>query len=455
MTGLRFPEGFTWGAATAAYQIEGAAHEDGRGQSIWDTYSEAPGNVRNGDTGAVATDHYHRWRDDIALMRELGLDAYRFSIAWPRIQPTGSGAANQRGLDFYRQLVAGLRDAGIEPYPTLYHWDLPQPLEDAGGWPARETAERFAEYAAIAAAGLPEVRHWLTLNEPLCSAYLGYGLGRHAPGGHDGRQAVRAAHHLLLGHGLAVSAIRAANPGAEVGIVLNLEPMRPETPSVEDVEAALLVDGMHNRLFLDPVFRGAYPADILDHLAPLMDLDHIHDGDLAKIAAPIDVLGVNYYRPTVVAGRDANGHEDALWPGDARISTRTVDGPQTAIGWGVDAAGLEEILVRVRRDYGDIPMLVTENGAAYDDVPDDVGFVHDGQRLEYIDQHLRAAHRAIAAGVDLRGYFVWSLLDNFEWAEGYARRFGIVRVDYETQQRTPKESARWYSKVIAANGLLA
>jgi beta-glucosidase len=455
MSRLNFPDGFTWGAATAAYQIEGAAHEDGRGRSIWDTYSEAPGNVVNGDTGAVAADHYHRWRADIALMQELGLDAYRFSIAWPRIQPTGSGPANRRGLDFYRQLVAGLHDAGIEPYPTLYHWDLPQPLEDAGGWPARETAERFADYAAIMAAELPEVRHWLTLNEPLCSAYLGYGLGRHAPGVRDSRQAVRAAHHLLLGHGLAVAAIRGPNPTAQVGIVLNLEPMRPETPSVLDVDAALLVDGMQNRLFLDPIFRGRYPADVLDHLAPLMALDHIHDGDLATIAAPIDVLGVNYYRPTVVAGRDANGHEDALWPGDARISTRTVDGPQTAIGWGVDSHGLEEILVRVRRDYGNIPMLVTENGAAYDDEPDDLGFVRDRQRLDYIDQHLRAAHRAIAAGVDLRGYFVWSLLDNFEWAEGYARRFGIVRVDYETQQRTPKESARWYSKVIAANGLVA
>jgi beta-glucosidase len=449
---MRFPEQFLWGAATAAYQIEGGANVDGRGLSIWDTYSHTPGLVANGDTGDVAADHYHRWPEDVALMRELGLRAYRFSIAWPRIQPDGKGLVNQKGLDFYRGLIDALIAAGIEPVPTLYHWDLPQALEDVGGWPNRDTANRFADYAGLVVSQLHDgVGTWLTLNEPWCSAFLGYGIGRHAPGVHDPASGVRAAHHLLLAHGLAVDRIRAAG-SARVGVALNLEPMRPATAAPGDVAAAQLADGMQNRLFLDPIFRGAYPADVIEHLRSRMDLGHIRDGDLAVASRPIDVLGVNYYRPTVVAAASAPG-PDTTWPGDGAAQTSTVQGPVTAMGWGVDAAGLEEILVRVRDEYGAVPLLVTENGAAYDDVPPLDGVVADPERVDYLDAHLRAVRRAIGAGVDVRGYFVWSLLDNFEWAEGYAKRFGIVYVDFETQRRVPKQSARWYADVIEANAL--
>ena len=455
-----FPSGFVWGAATAAYQVEGAAGEDGRGVSIWDTFARTPGRVRNGDTGDVAADHYRRWRDDVKLMRDLGLEAYRFSISWPRVQPDGAGATNQRGLDFYSALVDGLLDAGIEPFVTLYHWDLPQALEDAGGWPARETAQRFAEYAAIVFETLGDrVRHWATLNEPWCSAFLGYGSGVHAPGVRDGGKAVAAVHHLLLAHGLAIEAMRAAAPReARLGIVLNLEPRRPASGDPADVAAARLADGMFNRIFLDPLFAGRYPDDVLEHLGSRVSLEHVRDGDAATIAAPIDTLGVNYYRPLTVGARRGEPLRGASapavnWPGEDAIGTPPNDGPTTAMGWPVDATGLDELLVRLRDEYTSLPLYVTENGAAYDDHPDGNGFVQDVDRVAYLSTHLRAAHRALDAGVNLGGYFVWSLLDNFEWAEGYGRRFGIVHVDYATQRRTPKQSALWYSAVIAANGL--
>jgi beta-glucosidase len=436
---LRFPDGFLWGAATAAYHIEGAAEEDGRGLSVWDTFSRSPGCVRNGDTGDTAADHYHRWREDVALMRDLGLRAYRFSVAWPRVQPTGSGPANERGLDFYRRLVDALLDAGIEPFVTLYHWDLPQELQDAGGWPVRETAYRFADYAELVFDAVGDrVRYWATLNEPWCSAFLGYGSGQHAPGIRDQRQAVAAAHHLLLAHGLALQSRPASS---DVGIVLNLSPVRAAAVDERAVAAARLADGMQNRLFLDPIFKGSYPDDVLEQLAQTVDLGHIHDGDAAMIAQPIDVLGVNYYQPITIA---AGGE----------LANMTPEPDRTALGWDVDARGLEELLLRVHDDYGPTPIVVTENGAAYDDDPDSNGYVHDRERVAFLDQHLRAAHRALAGGLELRGYFVWSLLDNFEWAEGYAPRFGLVYVDYETQRRIPKESARWYKEVIAANGLM-
>jgi beta-glucosidase len=451
---LRFPDGFLWGAATSAYQIEGAAREDGRGLSIWDTYARTPGRVLNGDTGDVAADHYHRYLEDVALMQELGLSAYRFGLSWPRVQPGGRGAANERGLDFYRRLVDALLEAGIEPYPTLFHWDLPQELQDAGGWPSRETAYRFEEYAGIVFDAFGDrVGHWLTMNEPWCAAFLGYGMGRHAPGRHDAQEAVAAAHHLMLAHGLAVSRLRVTRPGAEITIVLNVEPHLAATDSPADVAAARLADGMHNRLFLDPVLRGRYPDDLIDHLAARVDLGHIEDGDLATISAPLDLLAVNFYRPTLIAARSqpAPGGWTA-WPGDELIKAVPQAGEHTAMGWPVVPGALEDLLLRLRSDYGGLPIIVTENGAAYDDRLEN-GAVHDTARIAYLDRHLHALHRALEAGVDVRGYFVWSLLDNFEWAEGYSKRFGIVYVDYETLQRTPKASARWYARLIGRNAL--
>jgi beta-glucosidase len=454
---LRFPDEFIWGAATAAYQIEGAANEDGRGVSIWDTFSRSPGRVRNGETGDVAADHYHRWREDVALMRELGLRAYRFSVAWPRVQPTGSGAPNERGLDFYRRLVDALLEAGIEPFLTLYHWDLPQPLQDAGGWPERDTAYRFVEYARHVFEALGDrVTYWSTINEPWCSAFLGYGSGVHAPGIRDPKQAVVASHHLLLGHGLAVTVLRdAATSSTELGIVLNPTPVRAASEDPADLDAARIVDGIQNRLFLDSILKGGYPEDVLCDLGRYLDLGYIHDGDEAAIAAPIDLLGVNYYKPiTVAALRDGAAplHRPSF-PGEEAIEASAPEGALTAMGWDVDAAGLEELLLRLRRDYGSVPLFVTENGAAYEDDPDSNGYVRDRERVAFLDQHVRAAHRALSAGLELRGYFVWSLLDNFEWAEGYGPRFGLVYVDYETQRRIPKQSARWYKQVIATNGL--
>ena len=450
---MRFPDGFVWGASTSAYQIEGAVSEGGRGDSIWDTFAREPGRVSNGDTGDLAVDHYHRFREDVALMGELGLPAYRFSFSWPRIQPGGRGPVNESGLDFYRRLVDALLEAGIEPFATLFHWDLPQELQDEGGWPARETAFRFAEYAGIVAGALGDrVHNWMTLNEPWCSAFLGYGLGLHAPGIRDGQQAVAAGHHLMLAHGLAVPRIRAAAPGSDVGIVLNLAPQDPASDSDADVAAARLSDAMLARFFLDPILRGRYADEVLDHLGPLVDLTHIEDGDAAIIAAPIDVLGINYYHPSRLAARADPGPADwTVWPGDQEIVHAPQEGEHTAMGWVVDPSGLERLLLRLHADYPGVPLIVTENGAAYDDRLEPDGTVRDDGRIAYLDGHLRAAHRALGAGADLRGYFVWSLLDNFEWAEGYSKRFGIVFVDYENLRRVPKESARWYSRVIAGN----
>ncbi|HEX6497662.1 MAG TPA: GH1 family beta-glucosidase [Micromonosporaceae bacterium] len=452
---LRFPPDFLWGAATAAYQVEGASTADGRTPSIWDTFSATPGAVACGHTGAEATDHYHRYEQDIKLMSELGLGAYRFSVAWPRFQPGGRGPVNPAGLAFYDRLVDGLLQAGIEPALTLYHWDLPQELEDAGGWTARDTSERFAEYAGLVAARLGDrVRYWSTLNEPWCSAYLGYATGEHAPGRRDPIASLRAVHHLLLGHGLAIRSLRAHLPAnAQTSIVLNLAQVRPADDSAADVEAARLVDGVYNRVFLSPLFHGEYPADVLAATAHLTDWGFVRDGDLDVVASPIDLLGINYYQPTVVAaGADPDAEAPAL-PGLQDVRFVQPPGPVTDMGWAVDATGLSDLLLRVHRELPDLPILVTENGAAY---PDDVcadGAVHDPDRIEYLRSHLVAAHRALTAGVDLRGYFVWSLLDNFEWAFGYTKRFGLVHVDYSTQRRTLKDSAHWYAKVISRNGV--
>jgi beta-glucosidase len=442
---LRFPAGFVWGAATAAYQIEGATREDGRGPSIWDTFCGTPGKVFAGDTGDVACDHYHRYADDVALMADLGLACYRFSVAWPRIQPDGSGPVEERGIGFYDRLVDELCERGIKSFATLYHWDLPQALEDRGGWPERDVAARFADYAATVYSHLGDRVHtWTTLNEPWCAAFLGYAAGVFAPGRTEPGAAFAAAHHLLLGHGLATQALRAA--GADhVSLTLNLSPV------VGDGRAVALVDGLLNRFFLDPVLLGHYPADIVEHAGRYADLSFMRSEDAATISAPIDLLGINYYNPTVVADLAGSPGEPA-YPGSEGIGFLPTTGPTTAMGWPIEPAGLTAILERVARDYPGMPLMITENGAAFDDRLT-AGQVHDPDRVAYLDSHLRAAHEAIARGVDLRGYLVWSLLDNFEWAKGYSKRFGIVYVDYASQQRTAKDSARWYREVIRNNGL--
>ncbi|MEV7423477.1 GH1 family beta-glucosidase [Streptomyces sp. NPDC091212] len=460
-TELRFPRGFRWGTATAAYQIEGAAAEDGRTPSIWDTFSRVPGRVRNGDTGDIAADHYHRLDEDIALLKELGVTDYRFSVAWPRVQPTGRGPAVQRGLDFYRRLVDGLLAADITPVATLYHWDLPQELEDAGGWPQRETAQRFAEYARITAEALGDrVTTWTTLNEPWCAAFLGYASGVHAPGRTDPAAALRAAHHFNLAHGLATRALRETLPAkAEVSLTLNLHSLRPLTDSAADLDAVRRIDAVGNRIFLDPVFHGRLPEDLVEDTASVTDWSFVRDGDLETISAPIDSLGINYYSPTVVAaaspGEPAGDTEEASpWPGaEGRVRFLPAPGPRTAMDWPVDADGLYELLTRLRDELPGTPLMVTENGAAYDDYADPSGAVHDPERVEYLRGHLTAVHRAIGDGAPVRGYFLWSLLDNFEWAYGYSKRFGIVHVDFATQRRTVKDSARWYAEVVGRGGL--
>ncbi|MGW2339582.1 GH1 family beta-glucosidase [Streptomyces sp. NPDC001661] len=450
-----FPEGFVFGAATASYQIEGAAKEDGRGPSIWDTYSHTPGRTHDGDTGDVACDHYHRYPEDVALLRDLGVDSYRFSIAWPRIQPTGSGPANQKGLDFYSRLVDELLAAGIEPAATLYHWDLPQALEDRGGWRARETAERFGEYAGIVAEHLADrVPRWITLNEPWCSAFLGYSVGRHAPGAKEGTGALAAAHHLLVGHGLAMKALRAAGV-REAGITLNLDRNVPATATAADRAAVARADTQHNLVWTEPLLAGRYPTTETDTWGELIAAeDFRREGDLELIGAPLDFLGVNYYRPIVVADAPHREPDPARRVAtDNRYEERPYpDVRRTAMGWPVVPESFTDLLTALKDRYGNAlpPIHITENGTAEHDTPAADGTVHDPDRITYLHSHLTALRAAMDAGVDVRGYYVWSLLDNFEWALGYAKRFGIVRVDYDTQERTPKDSYHWYRGLIAA-----
>ena len=437
MSDARFPDGFVWGAATAAYQVEGAVDADGRGQSIWDTFCRVPGAIAGGDTGDVACDHYHRYAEDVGLLAELGLGAYRFSIAWPRIQPDGSGAINQKGLDHYRRVVDELLARDVVPYVTLYHWDLPQALQDKGGWPARDTAHRFADYAAVVHDALGDVvQHWITLNEPKVSSHAGYGSGIHAPGIKDQVLRDRAVHHLLLAHGLSLQALRDGRHAAGqqvVGLTLDVSPVAPASDSQADADAARRVDADSHRLFLDPVLRGTYP----------IHLEAVEDGDLGLISAPIDFLGINYYRRILVQGGPT---------GDETVLPEGV--PVTSVNWPVQPDGLREVLVDLQNTYPAMPPIyITENGAAYDDVPAEDGTVDDPLRVEYLHGHLSALRTAIAAGVDVRGDFVWTLLDNFEWAEGFAKRFGIVHVDYATQTRTPKTSAGWLGRVARANAL--
>ncbi|MEU1016046.1 GH1 family beta-glucosidase [Streptomyces sp. NPDC005898] len=463
---LTFPAGFLWGAATSAYQIEGAVREDGRTPSIWDTFSHTPGRTVGGDTGDVAVEHYHRYRDDVALMADLGLNAYRFSVSWSRVQPTGRGPAVQRGLDFYRRLVDELLARGIEPTLTLYHWDLPQELEDAGGWPARETAYRFAEYAGLVAEALGDrVHSWITLNEPWCSAFLGYGSGVHAPGRTDPAAALRAAHHLNLAHGLGTQALRAALPArARVAVSLNSAVVRPLSSSPRDMDARRRIDNLANGIFHGPMLDGAYPADLLTDTAAVTDWSFVHDGDLAAVHQPLDALGLNYYTPTLVSAAPrgteaarADGHgasEHSPWPGSEDVAFHQTPGERTEMGWTIDPTGLHELIMRYSRQAPGLALYITENGAACDDKPDAEGRVHDPQRIAYLQGHLAAVRRALAEGADVRGYYLWSLLDNFEWAYGYSKRFGAVYVDYETQARIPKSSAHWYAAVARAGELV-
>ncbi|MGH9264805.1 MAG: GH1 family beta-glucosidase [Acidimicrobiales bacterium] len=449
----RFPPDFLWGVATSAYQVEGGVDLDARGPSIWDTFCAQPGKVRGGDDGRTAADHRRRMAEDVALLRHLGVGAYRFSIAWPRVQPTGRDAVRASGVDFYRALVDALLDAGIEPVVTLYHWDLPQALEDAGGWPVRDTASRFAEYAAAMGLALGDrVRRWSTVCEPWCVSMLGYASGVHAPGRTDPGAAVAAAHHLLLGHGLAVDALRAtAGAGARIAITLNPYPVVVAGGSDReaDRDAARRVDGVANRLWYDAVLLGRYPEDVLADFASVSDLAHIRDGDLAVISRPIDALGVNYYRRHHVrfAPAASAGPPTSTWPGSPDVELVDPGVATTASGWAIEPDGLLETLARLTSDYDPPPLYVHESGAAFDDQADDGGYVRDDDRLTYLRDHVRGAHDAVFQGVDLRGFFVWSFLDNFEWAEGYSKRFGIVRVDFESQRRTPKASARWYAEV--------
>ncbi|WP_084958565.1 GH1 family beta-glucosidase [Thermoactinospora rubra] len=459
---LRFPTDFVWGAATSAYQIEGAVTADGRGTSIWDVFVTKPGRVIGGDDATVAVDHYNRYREDVKIMAELGLTAYRFSVAWPRVQPTGSGPVNQRGLDFYRRLVDELLAHGIEPWVTLYHWDLPQELEERGGWPARETAYCFADYAQAVHGALGDrVRNWSTVNEPWCAAFLGYASGEHAPGRREPANAVRAAHHLNLAHGLAVQAMRAQGHDSRIAGTVNLYAVSPQTGSEADLDAARRIDGLQNRFFLDALLKGAYPQDVLDDLGAVTALDFIAEGDLRTISSPIDLLMVNYYSRFTVSGRPGGRASAAAapvetgspWVGSEHVSFVNGGRPVTAMGWEIDEPGLVEILTRVAREYPSIPMVISENGAAFDDELTADDAVHDAERTAYFEAHLRACHEAIAAGVPLQGYFAWTLMDNFEWAWGYGKKFGLVYVDRATMRRVPKDSARWYAETIRRGGL--
>ncbi len=436
-----FPKDFVWGVSSAAYQLEGAASEDGRGESIWDRFCATPGKVRNGESGAVACDFYHRYREDIGLLRQLGVDAFRFSVSWPRILPSGRGRVNDKGFGFYDRLVDALLEAGIKPLLALYHWDLPQALEDEGGWTNRATAEAFADYSRVVGEHFRDrVMLWVTQVEPWVTAWLGYGLGVHAPGRCSEADAVAASHHLLLSHGRAVEVLRAVVPRAEVGIALNLNHYWAATDQDDDQEALRWWDGSERRWYLGPLFRGEYPADLLQEREHLMPAGY--DDDLACIAAPIDFLGVNYYTGSAIEAGAGVGERarPVPQPGVAR----------TDMDWEIHPDGLREVLLRVARDYGPKALYITENGAAFPDVVDHEGRVLDPERQHYLDAHVGTAARAALEGVPLKGYFVWALMDNFEWSWGYWKRFGLVHVDYPTQKRTPKASFGWYRDFIAA-----
>ena len=448
---LTLPRGFAWGAGTSSYQIEGAVDADGKGPSIWDTFTGEPGRIVGGDTGDQACDHFHRYPEDFDLAAELGVDTYRFSLSWPRIMPTGSGSVEPRGLAFYDRLVDGLLARGIRPMVTLYHWDLPQALEDGGGWPSRDVAYRFADYAALAVEHLGDrVDAWSTLNEPFCSAFLGYAGGIHAPGRTEPAEALAAMHHLLLGHGLAVQALRVnARPSHELSIVLNFSHLLAASDSPADLDAVRRVDGLHHRVFLEPVLGAGYPADVRADTAHISDWSFVLDGDEKVIGSPIDWLGINYYTSTRIgASADPSAPTPGVFPGLRGVDLLPPQGPLTSIGWEQYPDGLRELLLRISRAAPATPLVVTENGSAWHDVVEADGSVADAERVAYLVAHLRAVEQAVAAGADVRGYTAWSLLDNFEWAAGYAERFGLVYVDFATQERRIKESGRVYAETM-------
>jgi beta-glucosidase len=446
-----FPENFLWGSATASYQIEGAWNKHNKGESIWDRFTHTPGKIKNNDNGDVANDHYRLWKKDIKLMKKLGLKAYRFSISWPRILPAGRGKVNQKGVDFYNHLVDGLLEANITPFATLFHWDLPQVLEDEGGWPVRSTAEAFVEYTDVISRVLGDrVKNWITHNEPSVVAWLGYETGVHAPGKKDLSLSIRAAHHLLLSHGLSVPVIRRNSSNSETGIVLNIGWKVPASNSAIDMELARLDDGRWFRWYSDPVYGRGYPADMVEHFSKLgglpKGLDFVHSGDMDFIATPTDFIGLNYY--------SRNLHRADVPENDPQIDFPLPNTPEhwSEMGWENYPDGLMGVLGRVYFDYLPRKIYITENGASYSTPPNENGNIPDVHRINYLRTHFAAANRAIQAGVPLAGYFVWSLMDNFEWAFGYAQRFGIVWVNFETQERILKDSAKWYKTVIKKNG---
>ncbi len=451
---IRFPKDFLWGAATSAYQIEGGWNEDGRGPSIWDHFCRQPGRVQTGENGDSAADHYHRWAEDVDLMSQIGLKAYRFSVAWTRIIPTGAGAVNKAGLDFYDRLVDALLEKGITPYPTLFHYDLPQPLQDRGGWPNRDTAKLFGDYAAVIGARLGDrVDHWITHNEPWVTAFLGHLTGEHAPGQRNPFATVAATHHVLLSHGYALQALRAAaKRPLQVGAALNLSPSYPASSAPTDQKAVQFTDGFINRIILDPLLKGRYPEDFtsswvwrwLERGLGRRSRQLIQADDLKVIAAPMDFVGVNYYTRAVVR----------YLPVVQSMQTRPKDSEYSQM-WEIYPPGLYDLLTRLHKEYGHANWLVSENGVPVPDVVAADGGVHDPDRIRYLRNHILQVQRALAAGVPVSGYFVWSLLDNFEWVYGYGRRFGLVYVDFATKQRTLKDSGKWYAQVIRDNGLQA
>ncbi|GAB3285686.1 GH1 family beta-glucosidase [Kineosporia babensis] len=450
-TQRRFPEGFLWGTATSSYQIEGATEADGRKPSIWDTFSRVPGAVRNAENGDIAADHYNRLGEDVKLMADLGVNAYRFSVAWPRVQPLGSGPANQPGLDFYKRLTDQLLEHDIAPAVTLYHWDLPQPLQDAGGWPNRDTAYRFAEYAALVADALGDRVHlWITLNESWCAAYLGYLSGEHAPGIKDPAQALASVHTLNLAHGLGAQAVRQnAGPDAKVAIAHNLQVNRAHTDSPEDLAVKAKLDLVNNEILLAPQLDGAYPEGLFEATAAFTDWSFVQTGDLEIINAPLDGLGLNYYSTGFVKAGidpDRDPFQPTLVEGAMRVRP---EGEYTEMGWLVRPEGLTELLLEMHQRRPGLPLYITENGAAFDDVVAEDGQVHDERRTAYLQTHIEAVGQAIDAGANVRGYFAWSLMDNFEWSYGYGKRFGLVHVDYDTLVRTVKDSGHWYRSHIA------
>lgn len=444
----RFPADFLWGTSTSAYQIEGAVDEDGRGPTIWDTFAHTPGRVVGGETGDIAGDHYHRWREDIEVMAELGLSAYSLTIAWSRLLPEGQGRVEPRGVAFYRQLLQGLNDAGITPLVTLYHWDLPQALQDRGGWANRDTVDAFVAYARLVLDELGDLVEVVkTINEPWCAAFLGHGSGVHAPGITDPRTSLRAAHHLLLGHGEAIRAMRELGGEHRFGLVPNLYGIVGASDSDADQRAVASIDMLQNLLWLDATLEARYPDELLA-MHERFRVEVVRDGDLERIAAPMDVLGVNFYGAFHVRGVDGPGTYDSAFPGTEHVAFDPPPEPWTAMDWGVEPEQLTALLTRLDERYDLPPIIINENGAAYNDVVADDGSVHDEDRRRFIERHLDALADAMDAGVDVRGYFVWSLLDNFEWAEGYAKRFGLVRIEPGSLQRTVKHSGRWYAALI-------